>query len=202
MNFFSVFSTFFIVNYIGDTLLGTYPTLLMELAPDLLAMAPSSGGLEFLIGLNVLYFLVRAFRRKTQTIVVTFLFFKKLRSDRFHKLYELASINCHTNVTSTASNFLRIFEVCQAEGRGFESRPLPKIFCAYYFGFVRLFCNFFKCLQRIPPFIFFSILPKNGCSKNPRGPPPFTFFGTMRLTGDFKKNRKTISENFFLMRVL
>ena len=35
-------------------------------------------------------------------------------------------------------------------------------------------------------------LEKNGCSKTPKGP-PFTFSGTMRLTGDqknFKKNTK------------
>ena len=39
-----------------------------------------------------------------------------------------------------------------------------------------------------PPFIF-PILQKNGCSKTPKGP-PFTFFGTMRLTEDQKKFRK------------
>ena len=31
--------------------------------------------------------------------------------------------------------------------------------------------------------------------KNPKGP-PYTFFGTKRLTGDFKKNRNKFS-NFF-----
>ena len=49
------------------------------------------------------WFLVGAFRRKTQTIVVTFLFlfFQDQRSDRFYKLDKLASTNCHINVTST-----------------------------------------------------------------------------------------------------
>ena len=36
---------------------------------------------------------------------------------------------------------------------------------------------------------FFPILQKNGCSKTPKGP-PFTFFGTTRLTGDKKKFKK------------
>ena len=39
-----------------------------------------------------------------------------------------------------------------------------------------------------PPSIFSINLQKNGCSKNRKAPPTFTFFGTMRLTGDFKKN--------------
>ena len=45
-------------------------------------------------------FLVGAFRRKTQTIVVTF--FKDQRSDRFHKLYKLRPLTA-TLVTSTAT---------------------------------------------------------------------------------------------------
>ena len=48
---------------------------------------------------------------------------------------------------------------------------------------------------------FFSILQKNGCSKTSKGP-PFTFFGTMRLTGDQKTFEKKIQKidfffNFF-----
>ena len=38
-----------------------------------------------------------------------FSFFQDQRSDRFYKRYKLASTNCHTNVASSASNFLRIF---------------------------------------------------------------------------------------------
>ena len=41
---------------------------------------------------------------------------------------------------------------------------------------------------------FFSILQKNICSKTTKGP-PFTFFGTMRLTGDQKKCRKKTQKN-------
>ena len=66
------------------------------------------------------------------------------------------------------------------------------VFYSALFGFVRLFFRkCFKCLQRVP-LHFFSILQKNVCSKTPKGP-PFTFFGTMRLTGDqknFEKNQK------------
>ena len=62
----------------------------------------------------------------------------------------------------------------------------------FFFGFVILFIRkFFKCLQRAP---FFSILQKNGCSKTPKGP-SFTFFGTMRLTGDQKKSKKQFKKN-------
>ena len=39
------------------------------------------------------------------------------------------------------------------------------------------------------PLHFFFILQNNGCSKTPKGP-PFTFFGTMRFTGDQKKSKK------------
>ena len=46
-----------------------------------------------------------------------------------------------------------------------------------------------------PP-LFFSILQKKGCSKTLKGP-PFTFFGTLRLTGDQKKIRKKIQKIFF-----
>ena len=40
----------------------------------------------------------------------------------------------------------------------------------------------------------FSILQKNGCSKTPKG--PFTFFGTMGLTGDSKIISKKIRKFF------
>ena len=44
-----------------------------------------------------------------------------------------------------------------------------------------------------PPFIFFDILQQNECYKIIKGP-FFTFFGTMRLSGNFKKIRKTFSQ--------
>ena len=54
--------------------------------------------------------------------------------------------------------------------------------------------NFFSA----PPINFsFDILQQNGCSKNPKGSPPFTFFGTMRLTGDFKKKFEKKLGKFF-----
>ena len=46
-----------------------------------------------------------------------------------------------------------------------------------------------------PPFNFFDILQQNGRSKNPKGS-PFYIFGTMRLTGDFKKVSKKIGKFF------
>ena len=59
-----------------------------------------------------------------------------------------------------------------------------------FFGFVGLFfANFFKCLQRVPLHFF----AKEWMFKNSQRP-PFTFFGTMQLTGD-KKNRKKIRKN-------
>ena len=64
------------------------------------------------------------------------------------------STNCHTcNLyCHLAQRLIRIvFDVCQAEGRGFESRPWPKAFCAGFFWLGEtLFRKFFKCLQRIP----------------------------------------------------
>ena len=41
---------------------------------------------------------------------------------------------------------------------------------------------------------FFSVWQKNGCSKTPIDP-PFTFFGTIRLTGG-QKNFEKIKKNF------
>ena len=56
--------------------------------------------------------------------------------------------------------------------------------------FFRLCETFFrKYLQRVHPSFFLSILQKNGCSKTLRVP-PFTCFGTMRLTGNKTKFEK------------
>ena len=63
---------------------------------------------------TTLLFLVGAFRRKTQTIVVTFLFLKDQRSDRFYKLDKLTWTNtkCHTTSTGTwFRGYLGFFEV-------------------------------------------------------------------------------------------
>ena len=57
---------------------------------------------------------------------------------------------------------------------------------------------FFQKFFNVPKassFQFFDILQQNECYKILKGP-FFTFFGTMRLSGNFKKIRKT-SENFF-----
>ena len=60
-----------------------------------------------------------------------------------------------------------------------------------YLGFVvRLFFANFLYISKGSPLQFFSILQENGCSKTLKGP-PFTFFGTVRLTGDQKKSKKT-----------
>ena len=76
------------------------------------------------------------------------------------------------------------------------------------FGTMRLFkiLFFFKKFFRLPYFFqkffnvprassfqFFDILQQNECYKILKGP-FFTFFGTMRLSGNFKKNRKVFSQ--------
>ena len=53
------------------------------------------------------------------------------------------------------------------------------------------FKNFLMSPKR-PPFNFFDILQQNECYKILKGP-FFTFFGTMRLSGNFKKIRKIFS---------
>ena len=63
--------------------------------------------------------------------------------------------------------------------------PMTKKFFARFLGVVRLFLHFFNVSKG--SLFFFSILQKNGCSKTPKVP-PFTFFGTMRLTEDQKKS--------------
>ena len=108
-------------------------------------------------------------KKETQTIAVTIA--EDQRNDRFYKLHKLASTNCHTNVTSTATwhrGEIGFFEVCQADGLGFGSRSWPKFFCACDFGFVRFFRNFFNVSERSPS--IFYILHQNACSKNPKGP--------------------------------
>ena len=62
-------------------------------------------------------------------------------------------------------------------------------FVQVFSGLVRLFFRkYFKSVQRAP-LLFLPILQKNRCSKTPKGH-PFTFFGTMRLTGDRKRFQK------------
>ena len=61
-----------------------------------------------------------------------------------------------------------------------------------FFGTLRLI--FSEIFLLFLPSIF-DILQQNGCSKIPKRP-PFTLFGTMRLTGNFKKISKK-NRNFF-----
>ena len=68
-------------------------------------------------------------------------------------------------------------------------------FVRLFFGFVRLFFRNFLNVPKASSFQFFDILQQNECYKILKGP-FFTFFGTMRLSGNFKKIRKN-SENVF-----
>ena len=60
-----------------------------------------------------------------------------------------------------------------------------------FFGFVRLF---FECLQRVHHSILFYFAKEWMLENSQR--PPFTFFGTMRLTGDQEKFREKNSKKF------
>ena len=62
-----------------------------------------------------------------------------------------------------------------------------------FFGTVRLI--FFRIFYYCSPHQFLIICNRMDVQKIPKDP-PFTFFGTMRLTGNFKKTRKK-SGNFF-----
>ena len=72
--------------------------------------------------------------------------------------------------------------------------PMTKNFLCRFFGLRLFFANFLN-VSKGSLFHFFPILQNNGCSKTPKGP-PFTFFGTMRITGDQKKIREKISKKF------
>ena len=75
--------------------------------------------------------------------------------------------------------------------------PLTKNFLCRLFRLCETFSQTFLMPPKGPPFNFFSILQKNGCSKLSKGP-PFTFFGTMRLIEDQKKRKKfQKSSDFF-----
>ena len=69
--------------------------------------------------------------------------------------------------TLTENFFVHVFRLCDA-----------------------FFRKIFHCLQRVP------LLQKNGCSKNPKGP-PFTFFGTIRLTGHQKNSKKNFKKKLW-----
>ena len=89
---------------------------------------------------------------------MTFLFLKDQRTDRFYKLYKLTCTNTklyHTTSTGTWHRGYGFFEVCQAEGRGFESRPWPKILCVGFFVFVRLFPQIFSMSPKGPLHFFY-----------------------------------------------
>ena len=68
------------------------------------------------------------------------------------------------------------------------------IFFQKFFRLPYFFQKFFN-VPKASSFQFFDILQQNECYKFLKGP-FFTFFGTMRLSGNFKKIRKN-SENFF-----
>ena len=61
-----------------------------------------------------------------------------------------------------------------------SSLALDQIFCACYFGFVRLFFATYFIVSKGSPFNFCLFCKKIDVQKAP-------FFGTMRFTGDFKK---------------
>ena len=64
-----------------------------------------------------------------------------------------------------------------------------------FFGTVRLkFLILFELFLLFTPSIF-DILQQNGSSKISKVP-PFTFFGTMRLTGNLKQSKKIIRKSF------
>ena len=60
---------------------------------------------------------------------------------------------------------------------------------------ISLFSEFFYC-SKGSPINFLILCNRMDVQKIPKGP-PFTFFGTMRLTGDFKKNFERKSVKFF-----
>ena len=96
--------------------------------------------------------------------------------------------------TATWHRGYGFFEVCQAEGHGFKSRPWQKFFCANFFS--ALWDFFFANISKGSTRHFFVYFAKNGCSKTPRVP-PFTCFGTMRLTGNQKKSKKKLKIRIF-----
>ena len=68
------------------------------------------------------------------------------------------------------------------------------IFFQKFFRLPYFFQKFFN-VPKASSFRFFDIMQQNECYKILKGP-FFTFFGTMRLSGNFKKIRKS-SEHFF-----
>ena len=66
------------------------------------------------------------------------------------------------------------------------------IFFQKFFRLPYLFQKFFN-VPKASSFQFFDILQQNECYKILKGP-FFTFFGTMRLSGNFKKIRKIFSQ--------
>ena len=66
------------------------------------------------------------------------------------------------------------------------------IFFKNFFRLPDFFQNFFN-VPKASSFQFFDILQQNECYNILKGP-FFTFFGTMRLSGNFKKNRKIFSQ--------
>ena len=147
-------------------------------------------------GLDLIFFfgfLVGAFRRKTQTIVVTFFKTNEVRN--------FISFISWLHLTATLIKVVhrnQFFEVCQAERPGFESRPRPKFYLCMLFRFCEtFFANFFN-VSRGPP-SFFSVLQKNWMlQKTPKAPFFSIFLALCDLpeTSKQKFEKKNRKQNF------
>ena len=69
------------------------------------------------------------------------------------------------------------------------SPALDQKFFVLFFRLCETFLSQYFLMSPKGPPSFFSILQKNGCSKTLKEP-SFTFFGTVRLTGDQKEFQK------------
>ena len=139
-----------------------------------------------------------AFRRKTQTIVVTFVFFffQDQPTDRFYKFYKLTGTN--TKLCHTASLILGIKVTAflrSAKQKDMGSRPtLDQKFFVKVFGFVRLFFRkFFFVFPKGPPFIFFLFCSMD-VQKLPKGP-VLQFSALLDLPETKKKSKKKFKKN-------
>ena len=137
-------------------------------------------------------FLVGAFRRKTQTIVVTSFF----KTNELTDFINFISWPTNTKLpllphyfTATWHRGYGFFEVCQAEGHGFESRPWPKFFCAIFFRLCETF--FRKYLQRVHP-SFFCLFCKKWMFKDSQSAPFYMFrhYATYRKPKKIEKKFK------------
>ena len=116
----------------------------------------------------------------------SFIFFQKFLMSPKSPPFIFLIFCKRTNVKkSQRVPFFRVFGTMRLQ----NSKFFQKFFRLPYF-FQKLFN-----VPKASSFQFFDILQQNECYKMLKGP-FFTFFGTMRLSGNFKKIRKN-SENFF-----